>query len=144
MKNYILSVLSALFLISVLNCSSANAKNQHIQREWMMISFTGFTKDQLIANRAGINLTGEKLNNLIQGSAVMGCNKMFFATEFRGKGKLNISDIKSSEMACKNMDLENKFLKSFPAMNYYQIEGHYLTLSDDKGNKMKFIAADWD
>ncbi|MCU7614443.1 META domain-containing protein [Chryseobacterium sp. GMJ5] len=143
MKNCILAILSFLFLISGVNCSSANFKNQHIQREWMLVSFAGFTKDQLIANKAGIDLTGEK-TDIINGNALMGCNRIFFAMEFRNRGKLNISDIKNPKTVCKNMDLENKFLESFPAMNSYKVEGHYLTLSDDKGNEMKFIAADWD
>jgi heat shock protein HslJ len=29
-------------------------------------------------------------------------------------------------------------------MSRYKIEGHFLTLSDEKGNTMKFVAADWD
>jgi heat shock protein HslJ len=38
----------------------------------------------------------------------------------------------------------NAFQKKFETMTKYSIEGHFLTLSDDKGNSMKFVAADWD
>lgn len=127
------------------NCSASKMNNsQHYQREWMMISFDQFTKAQLIENKAEINLTGEKTGNVAKGSAKMGCNNIFFKIEFKNNRKINISEIGNTEMACKNMELENAFLKKFGNMKNYTIEGHRLTLSDGSGNKMEFIAADWD
>lgn len=120
------------------------SSNQYYQREWMMISFNQFTKLQLTENKAAINLTGQKAGNAVKGSAKMGCNSIFFKIEFKNNGKINISGIGSTEMVCKNMELENAFLKKFGNMKNYTIEGHRLTLSDGSGNKMEFIAADWD
>jgi len=144
MKNTILSLITIFILTLVLNCSASKVNNQHYQREWMMVSFDQFTKQQLSENKAEINLTGEKTGNKIKGTATMGCNKIFFTAELNNKGKIVISDIGSTKMACKNMALENAFMKSFGSMKNYTIEGHQLTLSDDNGNQMKFIAADWD
>ena len=145
MKN-IISGLFVVFILTVLsNCTSSKINNsQHYQREWMMISFDRFTKPQLIENKAAINLTGEKKGNTVIGSAKMGCNNIFFRIEFKNKGKINISEIGSTEMACKNMELEDAFMKNFRNMKNYTIAGHRLTLSDDTGNKMEFLAADWD
>lgn len=144
MKN-ILSLAFAFFILNlVLNCSAAKSNNPHYQREWMLVSFDQFPKQELIENKAGINLTGEKINTEVKGSAAMGCNKIFFTTEFKNNGKLNISNLGSTEMACQNMSLENAFIKKFGNMTNYKIEGHRLTLSDKNGNEMKFIAADWD
>ena len=42
------------------------------------------------------------------------------------------------------MDLETAFAKVLPTMTNYKVEGHYLTLSNAAGKKMKFVAADWD
>jgi len=145
MKNTILRFF-ALFILTILsNCSTSKmSSNQYYQREWMMISFNQFTKLQLTENKAAINLTGQKAGNVVKGSAKMGCNSIFFKIEFRNNEKINISEITSTEMACKNIELENAFLKNFRNMKNYVIEGHRLTLSDGLGNQMEFIAADWD
>ena len=144
MKNTILSLITIFVLTLVLNCSASKVNNQHYQREWMMVSFDQFTKQQLIENNAKINLTGEKTGNQIKGTATMGCNQIFFLAELRNNGKVKISGIGSTEMACQNMEVENAFMKTFGNMKNYLIEGHRLTLFDNAGSEMKFIAADWD
>jgi heat shock protein HslJ len=47
-------------------------------------------------------------------------------------------------MACPGIELEDEFSRSFKEMSHYQIEGHFLTLTDNQGHNMKFIASDWD
>ena len=59
MKKILLSLFAVLFLGLVLNCSSMPAQNPYLQRQWMLVSFEGFTKEQLIANKAEINLTSK-------------------------------------------------------------------------------------
>lgn len=144
MKKIIVALFSVLFLGMMINCSTTQGKNPHIQRQWMLVSLDGFSKDQLIKNKAEINLTAKSENGKIRGSAYMGCNRMFFTSEFKNNGKVKISGLGSTMMACQNMNLETSFQKKFEKMNNYSVEGHFLTLSDDSGNAMKFIAADWD
>ncbi|MCS3530105.1 META domain-containing protein [Chryseobacterium sp. JUb7] len=144
MKKILVSIFTVLCLGILINCASVQTKNPHIQREWMLVSLNGFTKDQLIKNKAGINLTASKEGQKIKGGAFMGCNKMFFTSEFKSNGKVSISGLGSTMMACQNMDLETYFSTNFEKMTKYSVEGHFLTLSDDKGNQMKFVAADWD
>ncbi|MFZ4930530.1 META domain-containing protein [Chryseobacterium sp. Mn2064] len=144
MKKILLSLLTVLFLGVVVNCSSIPDKNLNLQRQWMMVSFDGFSKDQLIANKAEINLTSSIVNGKIQGSSYMGCNRMSFTSEFKKGGKVKISQGASTMKACEDMKLETTFQKKFETMTTYSIEGHFLTLSDGKGNIMKFVAADWD
>lgn len=144
MKN-ILSFLFAFFiLVLVVNCSAVKPNNQHYQREWMMVSFDGFTKEQLVKNKAEINLTEPPKNGKIRGTAMMGCNRMFFTLEFKSKGKVKISGLGSTLMACREMEIEDKFTKVFEKMTRYEINGHFLSLYDEKGAQMKFVAADWD
>ena len=95
-------------------------------------------------NKAEINLTAEMKDGKIRGTAFMGCNRMFFNSEFKSKNKVKISGVGSTLMACQEMELENKFVKAFETMTHYKIEGHFLTLYNEKGNEMKFLAADWD
>lgn len=144
MKKIIVALFTVLFLGMMLNCSSTQVKNPHIQRQWMLVSLEGFSKDDLIKNKTEINLTAKSENGKIRGSAYMGCNRMFFTSEFKNNGKVKISGLGSTMMACQNMNLETSFQKKFEKMNNYSVEGHFLTLSDDSGNAMKFIAADWD
>ncbi|AZA80279.1 META domain-containing protein [Chryseobacterium sp. G0186] len=110
----------------------------------MLVSFDGFSKEQLIANKAEVNLTAKMENDKIQGNAYMGCNQMSFTTEFKKGGKVKISQGVSTMKACQNMELETSFQKKFETMTKYKVEGHFLTLSDNNGNSMKFVAADWD
>ncbi|MET3034728.1 META domain-containing protein [Chryseobacterium sp. NRRL B-14859] len=119
-------------------------KNPYLQRQWMLISLDGFSKDQLIENKAEVNLTSKVTDGKIQGSAYMGCNQMSFTSEFRKGGKVKISNLVSTMKACQNMNLETSFQKKFETMTTYSVEGHFLTLSDNHGNTMKFVAADWD
>jgi len=144
MNKFLSIFIGVICLGFILNCSSAKMENQHIQRQWMLVSFDQFTKEQLMKNKAEISLTAEKKNGKIRGTAFMGCNRMFFNSEFKSKNKVIISGVGSTLMACNEMELETKFVKSFETMTHYQIEGHFLTLSDEKGNSMKFLAADWD
>lgn len=144
MKKILLPLFAILFLGLVLNCSAMPVKNPYLQRQWMLITLDGFSRDQLIAHKAEINLTGEMKNGKIQGSAYMGCNKMAFTSEFEKEGKVTISGVVGTMMACRDMDLEASFQKKFKTMTRYSVEGHFLTLSDEHGNSMKFVAADWD
>lgn len=144
MKKILVSFFAVLLLGTVISCSTVPDKNPTIQRQWMLISFGQFSKEELVKNKAEINLTGVMENGKIKGGAHMGCNNMFFNSEFKKDGKVKISGVGSTLKACANMNLETAFAQQFDQMNHYSVEGHFLTLSDDHGNSMKFVAADWD
>lgn len=144
MKKIFAAILTFLCLSFILNCSSVTVKNPQIQREWMLVSFKDYSKEELIKNNAKIDLTSAIENGKIKTSAFMGCNKLFFTSEFKKENQLKISEVNSTEMACPNMKLENDFSLNIKTMNHYKVEGHFLTLKNDQGNTMKFIAADWD
>ncbi|MCS4304475.1 META domain-containing protein [Chryseobacterium sp. BIGb0232] len=144
MKKILFPLFAILFLGLVLNCSAVPDKNPYLQRQWMLVSFAGFSKDQLIAHKAEMNLTGKLDNGKIQGNAYMGCNQMSFTSEFKKDGIVKISQGISTMKACQDMNLESSFQKKIETMTKYSVEGHFLTLSDNQGNTMKFVAADWD
>ncbi|WP_265132100.1 META domain-containing protein [Chryseobacterium oranimense] len=144
MKKILTAFFAVLFLGAVVNCSAVPEKNPALQRQWMLVSFDQFSKEELIRNKAGINLTDTMEKGRIKGSAHMGCNSIFFTSEFKNGGKVKISGVGSTLKACQNMELETAFTRKFDKMTRYSIEGHFLTLSDDSGNAMKFVAADWD
>ncbi|SHH04737.1 heat shock protein HslJ [Chryseobacterium oranimense] len=144
MKKILTAFFAVLFLGAVVNCSAVPEKNPALQRQWMLVSFDQFSKEELIRNKAGINLTDIMEKGKIKGSAHMGCNSIFFTSEFKNGGKVKISGVGSTLKACQNMELETAFTRKFDKMTRYSIEGHFLTLSDDRGNSMKFVAADWD
>jgi heat shock protein HslJ len=144
MKKILVSFFAVLLLGAVVNCSSVPQKNPSLQRQWMLVSFDQFSKEELVRNKAEINLTGIMEKGKIKGGANMGCNSMFFTSEFKTNGKVKISGVGSTLKACQNMELENAFIQKFDKMTSYSIEGHFLTLSDDNGSSMKFLAADWD
>jgi heat shock protein HslJ len=136
-KIFMLSLLSMLFV--GLSCSSqTNLPNYN--RKWMLVEFQGFTKENLIKNKAYIDLTDKE-----NGGAKMGCNGMFFTYKVKSQNKIEFSQIGSTMMYCDgNMDLEQKFGQFLPTMTHYEVKGHFLTLKNNKGETMKFVAEDWD
>ncbi|VFB04377.1 META domain [Chryseobacterium taihuense] len=127
-----------------IGCASVNGTEQHIHRQWMLVSYKDFPKEDLMNSKAEINLTKISDAGKIAGTAFMGCNRMFFNAEIKSKKRIEISGLGSTLMACEKMELESQFSKDFEKMKNFVIEGHFLTLYDEKGNKIKFVAADWD
>lgn len=143
MKKIIVGFIAIFGLLLVTNCTAQTNLSENVKREWMLIEFQDFSKDLMMANKAHLNLTDQKTPE--QFSANMGCNNMFGQAIFNTNGTVKISAIGSTMMFCdKNMDLETAFAKELPTMTNYKIEGHYLTLTNSAGKKMKFVAADWD
>jgi len=137
-------ILSVFCLLLLLNCSPATISVHRIAREWMLISFKDYTKENLMRNQARIDLTAPAENGKIKANVFVGCNHLFFKAVFKENGTTTFSDIGSTLMACPEMKLEDDFSKSLKQMQEYRLEGHFLILNDHQGNSMKFIASDWD
>lgn len=135
--------ISALLLLAALGCTSNQAVSQELQRQWMLVSFQNFTKEQLANQHANVDLSPTKTPEN-QYSAKMGCNSLFFTGNFKSNGTVEIKNVGGTMMYCKNMELEDSFTKAFPKITTYKVDGHQLILSDANGTVMKFIAADWD
>lgn len=144
MKNYFQNLLLFTGLLLLINCSTQRTSSEHLNREWMLVEFQGFTKDLMIKNKAKLDLS-KTVNSNKNFTANMGCNGMFGQVDFKGNGKVTFSKMGSTEMFCaQNMELETAFVQILPTVTSYQITGHYLKLTNQKGDLMKFIAADWD
>lgn len=135
-----LSFLSLLLILFFSASCSSQGKLPHYNRKWMLVEFQDFTKENLIKNKAFIDLTKKE-----NGGAKMGCNNMFFSYKMKNSHQIEFSQVGSTMMYCDgNMKLEENFGKILPTMNHYEIKGHFLILKNDKGEKMKFVAEDWD
>lgn len=144
MKKMILRIFTLSYAGLIISCNSLPARNPQLQREWMLVAYSSYSKQELISDGAKIDLTAPVRNGEIRGGAFMGCNSMFFSAEFKKNGTLKISGLHSTLMACPDMKLEDDFEKDFKHMTRYEINGHFLILHDKQGNTMKFIASDWD
>lgn len=144
MNKYISSFIVILALVLLTNCTSQNSNTSaKVDREWMLIKFQNFSKDLMVNNKAKLDLSNKETPNRF--GANMGCNKIFGQVNFKNDGSVKFSEIGSTMMYCdRGMELEDAFGKALPTMTKYNISGHYLTLSDDNGNTMKFVASDWD
>lgn len=144
MKRFLFAALAIFFALIFKSCASQKVAPEILNRQWMLVEFQNFTRDELVKNEAQMDLCASK-SPQNQYRAKMGCNQMFFKADFKTKGAVKFSDLGSTMMYCEDgMKLENAFAKSLPTMKTFKIEGHRMTLSDGKGNTMKFIAADWD
>ena len=112
-----------------------------LKRKWMLIEFQGFTKEELIQEKAYLDLTHLEKG----GGAKMGCNSIFFSVKLKNNHRINFSGVGSTMMYCDgNMKLEENFGKLLPTITKYQVKGHFLTLKNKNGQTMKFVAEDWD
>ena len=143
MKKIISGFIAVLALVLLANCTTQTKVPENIKREWMLVEFQDFTKDSMMSNKAHLDLSNEK--EPARFAANMGCNNMFGSATFNTNGTAKFSAIGSTMMMCdKAMDLESAFSKELPSMTNYKVEGHYLTLTNASGKKMRFVAADWD
>lgn len=127
----------------MISCNSQKINKDNFQRQWMLISFKNFGKDFLVKNKAQLDLTKTNPDN--QYKAYMGCNKMMMNIEFKKDGSMNVGDVTTTQMYCEdNNGLEKSFIYEIAQAKKYKIEGHFLILSDENDNQMKFIASDWD
>lgn len=144
MQNHFQNFFLIAGLLFLMNCSSQTPNLPHINREWMLVEFRDFGKDLMIKNKAKLDLSKITDSNK-RFNANMGCNGMFGQAIFKTNGKVTFSQIGSTEMYCTdNMNLESEFAKVLPTITTYKIEGHRLTLSNQDGALLKFVAADWD
>ena len=112
-----------------------------LKRKWMLIEFQGFTKEELIQEKAYLDLTHLEKG----GGAKMGCNSIFFSVKLKNNHRIHFSGVGSTMMYCDgNMKLEENFGKLLPTITKYQVKGHFLTLKNKNGQAMKFVAEDWD
>lgn len=146
-----------LLICSFYSCKITSLNNvdfsNSIARTWMLVSFQNFPKEFLIEKRAQIDLSKKNENHLFW--AFMGCNSYSFSARHIDKERIDLSIIEETHFNCSLLNYEGSYLQFekkletefktwFPQMTKYKIQGHFLTLSDGKGNEMKFIAADWD
>ncbi|MBS1573173.1 MAG: META domain-containing protein [Bacteroidetes bacterium] len=114
-------------------------KTPMYQREWMLISFQDFSKEYLMEQKAELNLSQKQF------SAFMGCNQLMIQGKFNKNKTLKLEVVGATMSFCEgNMQLEKQFSLALATMKKYKIDGHFLTLYNNKGEKMKFVAADWD
>ena len=143
MKKFLLGFTAVFALVFLTNCTSMMTSKNEVKKEWMLVEFQNFSKEMMAKNKATLDLTGKDAPAKF--TANMGCNNMFGNSNFSSIGTVKFSEVGATMMYCdKGMDLETAFGKALPMMTKFSISGHYLTLSDEKGNKMKFVAADWD
>lgn len=104
----------------------------------MLVNFKNYSKESLIKKSAFLDLTNSE-----NASAKMGCNNLSFAYKVK-EDTISFSEGIATRMFCEDMSLENDFYKEISSINNYKIEGHKLLLTSSKGEKMEFIAQDWD
>lgn len=133
--------LIAIALITI-SCNSkkeaSKMSNQNINRVWMLVSFKNYTKEDLVKKNAYLDLTNPE-----RAAAKMGCNNLSFAVKVE-KDKIHFSEGIATKMYCQDMNLENDFSKEITTITNFKVEGHKLILTASKGEKMEFIAQDWD
>ena len=143
MKKIISGFIAIFALVLLANCTTQTKVPENIKREWMLVEFQDFTKESMMNNKAHLDLSDQTEPGKF--AANMGCNNMFGSASFNTNGTVKFSAIGSTMMMCdKAMDLESAFSNELPTMTNYKVEGHYLTLTNASGKKMRFVAADWD
>jgi heat shock protein HslJ len=132
-------------ILLLISCHSKINKTEeiidkpNINRVWKLVEFQKFSIETLIQKKASLDMSKHKV-----ATASMGCNGISTNYEIKLNSEITFSEGMRTQMACEEMKLEDDFLRILPKMNNYKISGHQLTLSNKEGDKMVFIAQDWD
>jgi len=98
--------------------------------EWMLTELNGEAIVLDTSFHAKPNLIFDKENNSIGGNG--GCNGFGGNIELKGSDSLQIADITSTQMACPNLEIEQRFFEALGNTKTYHINGNMLTLHNDK------------
>lgn len=139
MKNLSILILVSIFALSCNSKKNANdTTSQNIHRVWMLVAFKDYQKEYFIEKKAFLDLTNSE-----RASSKMGCNSLSFSYK-TNKSTIIFSNGISTEMACLDMKLESEFSNEIEKMSSFSINAHQLTLTSANGEKMVFVAQDWD
>lgn len=104
------------------------------------LKFKDYKKDFLVEKNAFLNLT-----DVERASSKMGCNSLSFSYLMKDGTSIEFSQGIATKMFCQgSMQLEDDFLKTIQKVKNFKVEGHFLTLTSSNGEKMVFVAQDWD
>ena len=138
--------LSILILVSIFTFSCNCKKNvsetptQNINRVWILVEFKDYKKEYFVEQKAFLDMTNSE-----RATSKMGCNNLSFSYSIKDGKTIQFSQGIATRMYCQdNMKLENDFLNEIPSMKNYEVEGNFLTLTSDNGEKISFVAQDWD
>ncbi len=134
------SILVLIIMSFSCNCKKnvTETPTQNINRIWMLVEFKEYKKEYFVEKKAFLDMTNSE--NV---SANMGCITQNFSYSIKNnsikfKEKIRIN------MKCQEMKLDIDFANSIIEMNSFSINAHKLTLTSNNGEKMVFIAQDWD
>ena len=138
-----LVVTSGLFVLCfiILSCSSQKRLDPKLKRDWKLIEFSNFNKQLLMQYNVGMDLAQK--HTVVYAGCKTQQISFVVKSEKEVKIWVNPNPVEScSEEINGNLRLRlNGFLKG---TKEYIVEGHFLTLYNSDGSKIKFVAADWD
>lgn len=127
-------------LIYVIACNSVKKPDsENLKRVWMLVSYKDFDKAYLTQKGAFLDLTQQE--NAV---SKMGCNNLSFPYKIVSNSEIQFNDGIATKMYCEDMKLEDEFVKSITQIETFQIDGHQLILNSILGEKIIFVAQDWD
>lgn len=138
---YFIPLLSLVLFFTA--CTSQKVADHQLKRDWMLVEMKDFSKEVLVKNKAQMSVK-ESSGKAFEAFATVGCNQLRYELISTEKGKFKVVEKLRTERACDAMDLEVAFSKQFYGIMSYTVEGHFLTIRNQKGETMKFIASDWD
>lgn len=119
---------------------SFQENTSHLKRKWMLIELDGFSKEFLVHQNAYLDLSTSSELKIIK----INCNTVDVKMIVH-KNYLRFKLVGSKTTNCKkNIELKKAFIDFLLKENTYKIQGHFLTIKDNKGNMIKLIAEDWD
>lgn len=141
---------SSLFLIvtfSFVACNNQQTKHVHepeqpvnaientvspgelLNKEWKLVELNG---SGIVLDTSFPNYPYLKFTNLVSTGGNLGCNGFGANVHISAADSIKISEIISTEMACPNLDIENRFKKALGDARTYHIISDTFTLKDEK------------
>ncbi|PRY05697.1 heat shock protein HslJ [Pontibacter ummariensis] len=140
-----LSYILTAFLLTVLLGSSCTVKNQNLASEvytirdayWMLMSLEGLEVPTNLGTRTAYIRFQENENDV---HGFTGCNKFSGSyTENPEAQTLELADLSATEVACPDMEMENKLMRVLERVDAYRLSDNILTLYDNDKAVATFI-----
>lgn len=138
MKSLKLLTLPIIISIVLLSCTTKNVPNYQSSRVWKLVELDGYVKEKLIKKDVTLDLSEN--HNI----ASTNCQSIKIKVKWLPNNRVTIKNVEDLSSSCQRTKMEDDYFEKLFSSQYYQIEGHFLTLRAKDGKFIKFVAADWD
>ncbi len=125
-----------LLMFTVVACQNADQSKELLSNEWKVESIKGI---ETLENVEENSFTMKFMQDENKVVGVASCNNYFAGYTVSNDGSLTFTNPGSTMMMCPNMESEDAYLKLFPTVKSFKINGDKLEFLNEEGVVITFV-----